>query len=98
MALASDVADGMRETSDASLRDFDIASFLERGDLYADIASRGVGDLTEIGEIGALQAVEGYHDLQSQLAMEQGVDDGKLKWTHITCNFFGHIGGTGVPE
>ncbi len=98
MALASDVADGMREASDAGLRNFNIAGILQRGDLYADIASRGVGDLTEIGKIGALQAVEGYHDLQSQLAMEQGVDDGKFEWTHITCNFFGHIGGTSVPE
>ena len=48
-------------------------------DLDAQVASGGVRDLTEIHEIGALETVEGYHDFQPELVVEQRVDDRKLK-------------------
>jgi hypothetical protein len=37
--------------------------------------------LTEVHEAGALETVEGDHDFQPKLVVEQGIDNGKLKWT-----------------
>ena len=79
MALARDMADGMGETAQTALAHFEVASLLQGLDLYAEVASRRVGNLTQIYEVGTLQTVERDHDLQSQLVMEQRVDNGKLK-------------------
>ena len=80
-ALVGDAADGTGGGTAATLVYLQIACLLQRFDLYAEISSCGAGDLTQIHEIGTLQAIEGHHDFQSQLVVQQGVDDRKLK-TH----------------
>ena len=83
MAFAGDAADGMRESAEAGLGDFEVTSLLQRGDLHTEIAARRVGNLAEIDEVGTLQRVERHHDLQPQFIMQQWVNNGKLKCTHI---------------
>ena len=80
-ALVSDAADGTGGGTAATLVYMQVASLQQRFDLYAEISSRGASNLTQIHEIGTLQAIEGHHDFQSQLVVQQGVDDRKLK-TH----------------
>ena len=83
MALAGDATDGMGESAEAGLGDFEVTSLLQRGDLHTEIAARRVSYLAEIDEVGTLQRVERHHDLQPQFIMQQRVNDGKLKCTHI---------------
>lgn len=83
MAFAGDAADGMREPAEAGLGDFKVASLLQRSDLHTEIAARRVSYLAEIDEVGTLQRIERHHDLQPQFIVQQWVNDGKLKCTHI---------------
>jgi len=83
-ALVGKVADATGGRSGAALVNLQIASLLQRLNLYAQVAARGAGDLTEVHEAGALETVEGDHDFQPQLVVEQGIDDGKLKCAHIS--------------
>ena len=78
-AFTGDAADGVGEASQACLRDFKVAGLLEGGDLHAEVTTGGVGNLTEIHEIGTLEAIEGHHDFQPQFVVQQRVDNGKLK-------------------
>lgn len=82
LASVGDAADGVGEAAESRLGHFQIACLLEGLDLDAEVASGGFRNLTEIHEVGTLEAVEGHHDLQAQLVVEQGIDDGKLKCTH----------------
>lgn len=83
MAFAGDAADSMREPAETGLGDFKVACLLQRGDLYTEIATGRVGYLAEIDEVGTLQRIERHHDLQPQFIVQQWVNDGKLKCTHI---------------
>ena len=80
-AFVGKAADATGGRSGTALVDLQIASLLQRLDLNAQIAPRGAGYLTEVHEAGALETVEGDHDFQPQLVVEQGIDNGKLKWT-----------------
>ena len=101
MALASDAADGMRESAETGLGNFEVTSLFQSGDLHAEIASRGISNLAEIDEVSTLQRVERYHDLQPQFVVQQRVDNGKFKGTHTVRIFdvqISHIDGTNVRE
>lgn len=83
-ALAGKTADAAGGRTGAALVNLQVTSLLQRLDLNAQVAARGASDLTEIHETGALETVEGDHDFQPQLVVEQGIDNGKFKCTHIS--------------
>ena len=83
-ALAGKTSDAAGGRTGAALVNLQVASLLQRLDLDAQVAARGAGDLTEVHKTGALETVEGDHDFQPQLVVEQWIDNGKLKWTHIS--------------
>ena len=78
----------MGEAPQARLCDFKVAGLLEGGDLHAEVAPCRVGDLTEIHEVGTLEAVEGHHDLQPQFVVQQRVDNRKFKYILHFSYFF----------
>lgn len=81
MASLGDTTDGMRKGANPTLTHLQISGFTQRLDLYAQITTRGLCDLTEIHEVGILQTIKSHHDLQAQFVVEQRIDNGKLK-TH----------------
>ena len=78
-ALVGKAADATGGRTGTALVNLQVASLLQRLDLDAQVAARGAGDLTEVHKTGALETVEGDHDFQPQLVVEQGIDNGKLK-------------------
>ena len=80
-ALVGKAADATGGRSGAALVDLQIANLLQRLDLNAQVAARSASDLAEVHETSALETVEGDHDFQPKLVVEQGIDNGKLKWT-----------------
>ena len=83
-ALAGKTADAAGGRTGAALVNLQVTSLLQRLDLYAQVAASGVGNLAEVHETSTLETVEGNHDFQSQLVVEQGIDNGKFKCTHIS--------------
>ena len=61
--LVGNTADGVGETPQTALVDLKIACFLQRLDLYADVTSCGISNITQIDEVGTFQTVKGDHDL-----------------------------------
>ena len=85
--LTGNAADGAGSSTRSALVDLQVTSLLQRLDLDAQIAASGVGNLAEVHETSTLETVEGNHDFQSQLVVEQGIDNGELEWTHILLLF-----------
>jgi hypothetical protein len=81
-ALMGNPADGAGETADAALAHLKITGLFKGCDLNTEVTSCGVGYLTQIDKVGTLETVEGNHDLQSQLTVEQRIDDWEFEITH----------------
>lgn len=81
-ALVGNAADGTGQTAYTALAHLQIARLFENGDLDTEVTTCAVGDLTQIHEVGTLETVEGYHDLQSQIAVQQRIDDWEFETTH----------------
>lgn len=81
-ALVGNPADGTRETADAALAHLQIASLFKGCNLNTEVSSCGVGYLTQIDKVGTLETVESDHDLQSQLTVEQRINDWEFEITH----------------
>ena len=79
MAFVGDAADGMRQAAQSRLRYRQIAGLLKGLDLGTKVTTRGFGNRAQIDEISTLEPVERHHDLQSELVVEQGIDNRKLK-------------------
>lgn len=80
--LVGDAEDCTGKTADTALVHLQIARLLENGDLGTEVSTCAASNLAQIHEVGALEAVEGHHNLQSQLAVQQRIDDWELEITH----------------
>ena len=99
VTLTGDTADGTGETTETALIHLQITRILEDGHLCAEVTTCAVGNLAQIHEIGTLETVERHHNFQPQFTMQQRIDNGKLKCTHIFIVIvfvFSHNGGTSV--